>query len=34
MKVILDNGHGRDTAGKRSQDGRLGGYANSREMAR
>lgn len=34
MKVILDNGHGRDTAGKRSPDGRLREYAYTREMAR
>ncbi len=34
MKVILDNGHGRDTAGKRSPDGRLREYAYAREMAR
>lgn len=34
MKVILDNEHGRDTAGKRSPDGRLREYAYTREMAR
>lgn len=34
MKVILDNGHGRDTAGKSSPDGRLREYAYTREIAR
>lgn len=33
FKVILDAGHGRDTAGKRSPDGRLLEYAYAREIA-
>lgn len=33
MKIIIDNGHGRDTAGKRSPDGRLLEYAYTREIA-
>lgn len=33
MKIIIDNGHGRDTAGKRSPDGRLLEYAYAREIA-
>lgn len=34
MKVLIDNGHGQDTAGKRSPDGRLMEYAYAREIAR
>lgn len=34
MKVLIDNGHGLDTAGKRSPDGRLLEYAYAREIAR
>lgn len=34
MKVLIDNGHGQDTAGKRSPDGRLLEYAYAREIAR
>lgn len=33
FKVILDAGHGKDTAGKRSPDGRLLEYAYAREIA-
>ena len=33
MIVLIDNGHGRDTAGKRSPDGRLLEYAYAREIA-
>lgn len=33
MLVLIDNGHGRDTAGKRSPDGRLREYAYTREIA-
>lgn len=34
MKVLVDNGHGFETPGKRSHDGRLLEYAYSREIAR
>ena len=34
MIVLIDNGHGKDTAGKRSPDGRLMEYAYAREIAR
>ena len=34
MVVLIDNGHGKDTAGKRSPDGRLLEYAYAREIAR
>lgn len=34
MKILIDNGHGSDTAGKRSPDGRLMEYAYTREIAR
>ena len=34
MIVLIDNGHGRDTAGKRSPDGRLREYAYTREIAK
>lgn len=33
MKVLIDNGHGSDTPGKRSPDGRLREYAYAREIA-
>lgn len=33
MLVLIDNGHGKDTAGKRSPDGRLREYAYTREIA-
>ena len=33
MKVLLDNGHGAETLGKRSPDGRLREYAYTREIA-
>ena len=33
MKVLIDNGHGKETAGKRSPDGRLREYAWTREVA-
>lgn len=33
MKIWIDNGHGEDTAGKRSPDGRLREYAYAREIA-
>lgn len=33
MKVLIDNGHGSDTPGKRSPDGRLKEYAYAREIA-
>lgn len=33
MIVLIDNGHGKDTAGKRSPDGRLREYAYTREIA-
>ena len=33
MKVLIDNGHGENTAGKRSPDGRLREYAYTREIA-
>lgn len=34
MIVLIDNGHGCDTAGKRSPDGRLLEYAYTREIAK
>lgn len=34
MKVLVDNGHGFETPGKRSHDGRLLEFAYSREIAR
>lgn len=34
MIVLLDNGHGKDTAGKRSPDGRLLEYAYAREITK
>lgn len=33
MIILIDNGHGVDTAGKRSPDGRLREYAYAREIA-
>lgn len=33
MKVLIDNGHGKDTAGKRSPDGLLREYRYAREIA-
>lgn len=33
MKVLIDNGHGYNTPGKRSPDGRLREYAYAREIA-
>lgn len=33
MKILIDNGHGEDTAGKRSPDGVLREYAYAREVA-
>lgn len=33
MKILIDNGHGVETAGKRSPDGRLREYAYTREIA-
>ena len=33
MKILIDNGHGSNTKGKRSPDGRLMEYAYTREIA-
>ena len=33
MKILIDNGHGVDTAGKRSPDGSLREYKYTREIA-
>ena len=33
MKVLIDNGHGAETPGKRSPDGHLREYAYTREIA-
>lgn len=33
MKILIDNGHGNDTPGKRSPDGRLLEWAYTREIA-
>lgn len=33
MKVLIDNGHGADTPGKCSPDGRLREYAYTRDIA-
>ena len=33
MKILIDNGHGENTPGKRSPDGRLREWAYSREIA-
>ena len=34
MKILLDNGHGKETPGKRSPDGRLLEWSYNREIAR
>ena len=34
MKILIDNGHGIQTKGKRSPDGQLLEYAYTRELAR
>lgn len=34
MKILIDNGHGADTKGKQSPDGRLREYAYAREIAK
>lgn len=34
MKILIDNGHGIDTAGKQSPDGRLKEYVYAREIAK
>ena len=34
MKILIDNGHGIQTKGKRSPDGKLLEYAYTRELAR
>jgi N-acetylmuramoyl-L-alanine amidase len=34
IKVLIDNGHGEETPGKRSPDGRLKEYAYTREIAK
>ena len=34
MKILIDNGHGRETAGKHSPDGRLLEWSYNREIAR
>lgn len=34
MKILIDNGHGANTTGKRSPDGRLREYAYAREIAK
>ena len=34
MKILIDNGHGIQTKGKRSPDGKLFEYAYTRELAR
>ena len=33
MKILIDNGHGVDTPGKRSPDGRFREYKYNREIA-
>ena len=33
MKILIDNGHGEDTPGKRSPDGKFREYLYAREMA-
>ncbi len=33
MKILIDDGHGKETSGKRSPDGRLKEYAYTREIA-
>ena len=32
MKILIDNGHGRETPGKRSPDGKLREYAYNRSL--
>lgn len=34
MKVLIDNGHGENTPGKRSPDGRLREWAYTREKTK
>lgn len=34
MKILIDNGHGKDTAGKRSPDGRVKEWEYARKVAR
>ena len=34
MKILIDNGHGENTPGKRSPDGRFREYKYNREIAR
>ena len=34
MKILIDNGHGHDTPGKRSPDGKFREYAYNREIAK
>lgn len=34
MKILIDNGHGENTAGKQSPDGKLREYAYAREIAK
>lgn len=34
MKILIDNGHGENTPGKRSPDGRFREYMYNREIAR
>lgn len=34
MKILIDNGHGVETPGKRSPDGRFREYKYNREIAR
>ena len=34
MKILIDNGHGKDTPGKRSPDGKFREYQYTREIAR
>ena len=33
MKILIDNGHGEDTPGKRSPDGKFREYLYAREIA-
>lgn len=33
MRILIDNGHGKETPGKCSPDGRLKEYAYTREIA-
>ena len=33
MTILIDNGHGRETPGKRSPDGQIKEYEYTREMA-